>query len=138
MNTKKIIIFSIIGFMLSGVFFGTILYFTVFRTSGEAHTRIVLYEYPMGSFSTNLGSQRNFFKGEIVIETSDKKLIDGFQNKNAELRDQIIKTIIGKKTDDILDPVGQQELRQEIIETVSRVMTTDKITNIYFVDYIIQ
>lgn len=136
MNIKKILVFSIIGLILSGVFFGTILYFTFFRTPREASMEV--YEFEAGSFSTNLNSTKNFFKCEIVIETSDQKLLKRFEEKNAELRDQIIETIIGKKPDDILSPKGQQMLRQELIQTVSQVMTTDKIMNIYFVDYIIQ
>lgn len=138
MNLKKVIIFSIVGFILSGVFFGTILYFTVFRTPREASNDTIVYEFQIGSFSTNLSNQRNFFKGEIVIETTDKKLLKRFEERNAELRDQIIETIIGKKPDDLLSPEGQQMLRQELIDTISQVMASDKITNIYFVDYIIQ
>lgn len=138
MNLKKIIIFSIIGFILSGVFFGTILYFTVFRTPQEASNNMRVYEFEIGSFSTNLSNHKNFFKGEIVIETNDKRLLNKFEEKNAELRDQIIETIIAKKPDDLLSPEGQQALRQELIETISQVMTSDRITNIYFVDYIIQ
>ncbi|SES67616.1 flagellar FliL protein [Natronincola peptidivorans] len=61
MNLKKILLYSLIGFILSGVFFGTILYFTVFRTPKDAVENIELYEFYIGSFSTNLSHPRNFF-----------------------------------------------------------------------------
>lgn len=138
MNIKKILLYSVIGMVISGVFFGTILYFTVFRTPREVTNQKNYYEYEMGSFSTNLSNQRNFFKGELVIETSNEKLLKIFDKKNAELRDRIIETIISKEPEELLTPEGQQTLRKELIEKISQVMTSDEITNIYFVDYIIQ
>ncbi len=138
MNVRKVLTYSIIGFILSGVFFGTILYFSVFRTTRDASNSVSYYEYELGSVSTNIGTQRNYFKADIVIETTDRKILEGLELKNAEIRDQTIKTIIGKTAEDILNPEGQQELRGELMNVISEVMTTDKITNIYFVDYIIQ
>lgn len=138
MDFKKILLYSIIGFLISGVFFGTILYFTVFKTPREVTYTLQTYEFNIGNFSTNLSHQRNFFKGEIVIETTDKKVFENFEDKNTELRDQIIKTIIAKEPKDILNPEGQQALRQELIQVISEVMASDKITNLYFVDYIVQ
>ncbi|SDK45638.1 flagellar basal body-associated FliL family protein [Natronincola ferrireducens] len=138
MNFRKILLYSLIGFVLSGIFFGTILYFTVFRVPKEVSNYVETYKFHLGSFSTNLSHQRSFFKGEITVETTDKSLLKNLDEKNAELRDQIIKTIIGQKPEDILNPEGQQELRQELIRIISEVMASDKITNVYFTDYIIQ
>ncbi|WP_280140732.1 flagellar basal body-associated FliL family protein [Natronincola peptidivorans] len=74
----------------------------------------------------------------MVAETNDRRLIKKFEEKNAELRDQIIKTILSKEPEDILSPEGQQQLRQEILQTISQVMASDRITNVYFTDYIVQ
>ncbi|AKL95472.1 flagellar basal body-associated protein FliL [Clostridium aceticum] len=138
MNVKKIVLYSVIGFILSGIFFGTIAYFAFFRTTQETTTNIKTYEFYMGSFSANLSHQRSFFKGEIVIETTDRKLLPKFDEKNAELRDSIIETIIAKKPEDILSPEGQQQLREELLQVIGQVMASDKITNLYFTDYIVQ
>ncbi|MBM7613667.1 flagellar basal body-associated FliL family protein [Alkaliphilus hydrothermalis] len=138
METKKIIVYALIGCILSGLVFGTILYFAVFRNPQEAAKEVKTYEYTMGDFTTNLSGTRVYFKGTIVIETSDKKLPEKFLEKNSELRDGIIQTLISKKPEDILDLKGQQKLRNEIKAIVSRVVNSDEITNVYFIDYIIQ
>lgn len=138
MDFKKILLYSLIGFLISGVFFGTILYFTVFKTPREVTYTLETYKFNLGSFSTNLSHQRSFFKGEIVVETTDKKVFESFEKKDTELKDIIIKTIISKEPKDILNPEGQQSLRNELIEAISEVMTSDKITNLYFIDYIVQ
>jgi len=108
------------------------------RQPREVAVTYKTYEYDMGEFSTNLGSTRSYFKGSIIIETTDQNLSTKLKEKNSELRDSIISTLIGKKADEILDPNGQLVLKNEIIQTVSDIANSDKITNIYFIDYIIQ
>lgn len=138
METKKIILYALIGCILSGLVFGTILYFTVFRNPQETAKNIKTYEYTMEDFTTNLSGTRVYFKGTIVLETSNKKIPKKFVEKNTELRDGIIQALIAKKPEDILDLKGQQKLRNEIKAIVSRVVDSDEITNVYFIDYIIQ
>lgn len=138
MDFKKMILFALIGFLISGAFFGTILYFTVFNSPRQVTKPLQTYEYNIGNFSTNLGHQRNFFKGEIVIETINKNVFENFIEKDTELKDQIIKVLISKEPDDILNPEGQQNLKQELIEKISEIMASDEITNLYFIDYIVQ
>lgn len=138
MNTKKIIGFSLIGVILAGIVFGGIFFFLVYSPSNNGNKTMVTYEYTLQDFTTNLGTVRNYFRGSIVIETTNKKMIDKFSLKNAEIRDGIIQILIAKKPEDILDTTGQQALRNEIKDAISKVMETDEITNVYFIDYIIQ
>lgn len=138
MGLKKIITYILIGFIVSGLFFGVMFYFMNNRQPREVAVTYKTYEYNAGEFSTNLGSTRSYFKGSIIIETTDKNLSTKFEEKNAELRDSIISTLMGKKADEILDTNGQLELKNEILKAVSNIVNSDKITNIYFTDYIIQ
>ncbi|KAB3535874.1 flagellar basal body-associated FliL family protein [Alkaliphilus pronyensis] len=137
METKKIIIFGIIGFILSAIFFGSIFYFTVLRNN-DNEENIKSYEFSLGEFTANLSNVRTFFKSTIVVETTNEKLLETFEEKNAEIRDQIIKTLITKTPDILLTEDGQENLRKEIKSIVARIVEADEITNIYFVDYIIQ
>jgi len=135
---KKIVTYSIIGFILSGVFFGSIFYFAFFKDRQPAVQAVKTYEYSLAPFSTNLSNVRSYFKGTIVLETTDKKLVPKFDEKLSQIRDSIIKILISKKPEDLLDKNGLQELRKEIIQAVNKVMDSSDITNVYFIDYIIQ
>ena len=135
---KKIITYSIIGFILSGVFFGTIFYFSFFRDRQPTAAVVKTYEYSLAPFATNLSNMRSYFKGTIVLETTNKKQLPQFDQKNAEIRDNIIKILISKKPEELLDKTGLQNLRKEILQTVNKVMDSSDITNVYFIDYIIQ
>ncbi|SFH50091.1 flagellar FliL protein [Tindallia magadiensis] len=137
MELKKIIIIALVAFLITAIIVGGVLYLFVFR-SPDADSPLPTYEYNLGEFSTNLGNQRSFFNGEIVIETTDSDLIAYFEEKNVVLRDRVIKTLISKTPDDVLTQDGQQELRQELINIISEVVESESITNVYFIDYIVQ
>lgn len=138
MNLKKIVIISLVAFLVTAILVGGLLFYFVFRTPPEGEVALRTYQHHLGVFSTNLGTQRSFFKGEIVLETTDATLLRVFADKNVILRDRVIKTLIGKKAADVLNPAGQQQLRYELIQVISEVVGSDQITNIYFVDYIVQ
>ncbi len=135
---KKIVTYSIIGFILSGAFFGTIFYFVFFKDNQPAVKAVKTYEYSMEPFSTNLGNVRSYFKGTIVLETINKELVDRLPEKNTIIRDGIIEILISKTPEELLDKDGLQSLKHEIMQSVNKVMDSNDITNIYFIDYIIQ
>ncbi|MEN1759440.1 flagellar basal body-associated FliL family protein [Anoxynatronum sibiricum] len=138
MDMKKIIIISLVAFLVTAILVGSLLYIFVFRTPSEKVVVTPTFEYQLGEFSTNLGSQRSFFRGSIVVETTDKKMLETLENNHIVLRDSVIKTLIGKRAEDVLDPEGQQLLRQELIQVISEVSQSDQISNVYFVEYIVQ
>ena len=138
MNLRKTALYIFIGFIVSGIIFGALFFFLSNRSKSEIAVSYKTYEYDLGEFSTNLGNTRNYFKGTIILETLDRELLKKLDKKDAEIRDNIIATLIGKKADEILQPDGQSELKNEILKVVADIVNSDKITNIYFIDYIIQ
>ncbi len=138
MNLKKVILYILVGFMMSGIIFGALFFFFSNKQEGGITVSYKTYEYDIGEFSTNLGSTRNYFKGTIRLETLDKSLSKKLREKDTEVRDCIIATLIGKKADEILEPEGQSKLKDEILKVIADIVGSDKITNVYFVDYIVQ
>lgn len=137
MDVKKIMMISIAGLLISVLIFGGTLYFTVFKNS-SAKKNPKTYVYEAGEFSSNLGDMRRFFKGKITIETTDKKLPKKFEEKNIILRDGILSILIEQDSQKLVSEDGFNELKQKIIDRISQDFNTDKITNIYFSDYIVQ
>ncbi|RQD67764.1 MAG: flagellar basal body protein FliL [Tindallia sp. MSAO_Bac2] len=137
MELKKIIMIALVAFLITAIIVGGILYIFVFRSVDDDQP-LPTYEHNLGEFSTNLGNQRSFFNGEIVVETTNRDLIQDFEEKNVVLRDRVIKTLISKTPEDVLTPDGQQDLRQELIDIVSEAVGSDEVTNVYFIDYIVQ
>ncbi|OPJ57096.1 flagellar basal body-associated FliL family protein [Alkalithermobacter paradoxus] len=138
MSTKKIVIFSIVGFIISLAVFGATLYFTVFNKPSNGEANVKTYIYDVGEFSTNIGNTNNYFRGNITIETIDKNLPKEFADKNVLVRDTILRVIISQNPSEMVKVEGVDKLKKQLADELSKIMETDSITNIYFTNYIVQ
>ncbi|SHJ43430.1 flagellar basal body-associated FliL family protein [Tepidibacter formicigenes] len=138
MDTKKIMIFSIIGFVLSLFIFAGTLYLTVFKSSSKEAKDIKTYNYDAGEFSTNMGDSNHYFKGNIVIETTDKKDVEKLTEKNVIVRDTVLKVIISQDPKQMTTNEGMDKIERELISKLSKSVNVKSIRNIYFTNYIVQ
>lgn len=135
---KKLLIFVIIGFLLSLLIFGATLYFTVFKNSSEKKVEeIKTFNYDAGEFTTNVGDG-HFFKGNITIETTDEKEIAKLTEKNAEIRDSILEVIMSQDPDNMTNKEGLAKVKKEIIQKLSKAINSNTLRNIFFTNYVIQ
>ncbi len=138
MSTKKIMIFSIIGFIISLLIFGATLYFVYFKDSDKSQKNLETFNYDAGEFSTNMGDSNNYFKGKIVIESTDKDDIETMTQKNVIIRDTILKVIIAQDPQKMTSNEGLDKLERELISNLSINLNLKSIKNVYFTDYIVQ
>lgn len=138
MDTKKIMIFSIIGFIISLLIFGATLYFVYFRDSDGSKQNLETFNYDAGQFSTNMGDSSHYFKGNIVIESTDKKEIEVMTEKSVIIRDTILKVIISQDPEKMTSNEGLDKLERELISDLSTNLDLKSIKNVYFTDYIVQ
>lgn len=137
MNKKKLIILVTTGVLLSALFFGGIIYFTFLR-GGNDEAEIQTYQHALGEFTANLGDTRNYFQGDIIVEVQDEDLIDAMEDHEIIIRDQILGILIGKSPEELLQPEGQRELKNEIVQAISSILETEAVSDLYFSSYIIQ
>lgn len=138
MNTKKIMIFSIIGFIISLLIFGGTLYFVYFKDSNNSQQKLKTFNYDAGEFSTNMGDSNHYFKGKIVIESTDENEVEVMTAKNVIIRDTILKVIISQDPEKMTSNEGLDKLERELISNLSTKLDLKSIKNVYFTDYIVQ
>lgn len=139
MDTKKILIFSIIGFVISLLIFGGTLYLTVFKSSSNKEAKDVkTYNYDAGEFSTNIGDTSHYFKGNITIEITNKKHIEKLTEKDVIVKDSILKVIIAQDPKSMTSDEGIEKIKKELISKISKAVNIDSIRNVYFTNYIVQ
>jgi flagellar FliL protein len=112
------------------------LYFSTINSLLKKYRRFMNIAW--SPFSTNLSNARSYFKVTIVLETINEDQLKKFEEKNSRIRDSIIKILISKRPDELLNSEGLQKLRNEIAQAVNKIMGTNEVTNVYFIDYIIQ
>ncbi|CBH21848.1 putative Flagellar basal body-associated protein FliL precursor [Acetoanaerobium sticklandii] len=141
MDNKKLATFSIAVFVVSVLVFATTLYLVFFRApapSDSSPKKIDTYKYDLGDFSTNIGSSGRYFKGKIVIETTNKKTPKLIEQNVEPIRDYILSVLISQDVKTMMSESGIENIKKDITKKVSEIIGTNDISNVYFTDYIIQ
>ena len=146
-NNKAVIFIGIFSFLVTTIFFGTFIIITLKQTNAPAKV-IVKQTQEMGpvvslgnDILVNIRSEEgfeHFLKTNIVLELdSGEKTGEEVSKRIPQIRDLIINVLASKTKEKIIEKEGKDQVRSEIINNINRLMTTGKIRNIYFQDFII-
>ena len=96
--------------------------------------------YPLDSFIVNLADPggRRYLNIKIVLELSDKELIDHLKIQVPQIRDRILMILPTKTFKDIQSVEGKNSLRTEIIGELNSLLQEGKITSLYFQEFVVQ
>ena len=138
MTVKKVILFSIIGFVVTAAVFGGVFYLTTKKNPEQAAKEVKTYNYSVGELYANIKDSRRILKANINFEITDEKLTEKLEAKKPKIRNDILELIRSTEENQLTGDKGQQMLRTQILKSVKQMMATEKITNVYFVEFIIQ
>ena len=96
--------------------------------------------YPLETFIVNLvGNQgKSYLKAKIELELDNEKLTKEIDKRLPQFRDTILTLLSSKSNDEIKTLEGKYLLREEIVSMLNQFLTTGKVVNIYFTDFIVQ
>jgi flagellar FliL protein len=93
----------------------------------------------LDTFIVNLiGQGRSYLKTRIELELDNENTTVEINRRLPQLRDKILTTLSSKSFEDINTLEGKYQLRSELIASLNQYLTTGKVTNIYFTDFIVQ
>jgi flagellar FliL protein len=96
--------------------------------------------YPMETFIVNLQdpSGRRYLKLQIVLELDNENLKQEIDHRMPQFKDGIISLLSSKTVTDINAIEGKMQLRAELTAMFNQYLKSGKITNVFFMDFIIQ
>lgn len=136
MSFKKILLITLIVFILIVIISGTVFGIFIFKDDKEKKSED--FYYNVGQVYSNLNDAKRILKLNLTVSTNDEKLIETFEKKSFLIKDELYKILRNKSIEDIEGKEGQIKLKQEIISNLNKIFKTDKITNIYFDELIVQ
>ena len=83
-------------------------------------------------------AQRRFIRTEIVLEASSKKAVEELENRMPQIRDAVITLIRARTAEDLSTQAGMESLRFDILEATNELVTKGEVTDVFFIDLIIQ
>lgn len=136
---KNIILVVIILFMLM-LMTSVVAYFVARNFAGSTinshETEKQATPYSAGDFLTNL-SDKGYIKVSLVYLLDSKELEKELQSKDFEIRDRIFTILRSKNFDSVKDSRGMEELRKQIKTSINSLLTSGKITDVYFTSIIV-
>jgi len=84
------------------------------------------------------GQELRYLKVKVEMEMANPAIKAELEGRLAAMRDAILVVLTSKTLQDIQDIQGKNQLRDEILTAVSKIVAQGKVTKIYFTDFVIQ
>lgn len=96
--------------------------------------------YPMEPFIVNIydGQDLRYLKLKVEFEMATGSVKGELDAKQAPLRDAILVLLTTKTLRDIQDLQGKNQLREEILTAIGKILAPGKVTRVYFTDFVVQ
>jgi flagellar FliL protein len=96
--------------------------------------------YPMEPFVVNIydGQEIRYLKIKVEFELANPQAKAEMDAKVAPLRDAILILLTTKTMQEIQDLQGKNQLREQILGAVSKIVAASKVTKVYFTDFVVQ
>jgi flagellar FliL protein len=99
-----------------------------------------LNSYALDPFIVNIydGQELRYLKLKLEIELSNAEVKNELTVRQAELRDAVLAILTTKTMQDIQFLQGKNQLKQEIMAAVTKMLSPGKVKQIYFTDFVVQ
>jgi flagellar FliL protein len=96
--------------------------------------------YPLEPFIVNIydGQEIRYLKLKVEFELANAQVKSELDAKVAPLRDAILILLTTKTMQEIQDLQGKNQLREQILAAVGKIVPPDKVTKVYFTDFVVQ
>ncbi len=81
---------------------------------------------------------RRYLRVKMNLVLSSKKTEEEVKKKTPEIRDAVLMTLSGKRFADIATLEGKMRLRDELKESINRLLMSGKVIQIYFTEFVVQ
>ena len=154
MTRKKLIVFIVIPAILVSVIGGVC--FVVWKKTSffssqtekepesekvpENNSEVIRSVYSLDTFIVNLAAKggRRFLRVTMHLELKDESLAGEIDKRLSQIRDSILMILPTKRFEDINSVEGKIALRDEVMIKLNSLLKDGSITNIYFVEFVIQ
>lgn len=108
---------------------------------GEGGAKVaVAGVYPMDPFIVNIydGQELRYLKVKVEFEIAGPTAKEELDLRQASLRDAILILLTTKTLQDIQDLQGKNQLREEILAAVTKIVAAGRVSKVYFTDFVVQ
>lgn len=144
MKKNNILLIAIIVFLLLVIAIAAVLYvFSLNNTKAVSDNPIkidkdvIMYQFD-NAFINNLKDTKKLLKVTISLELANSKIQTLVDARKPEILNNINLIVREKTEEDLVGAEGQKKLQREILDTIRKMLNTEKVMNVYFHEFIVQ
>lgn len=84
------------------------------------------------------GQEMRYLKVKVEMEMASPAIKPELEGRLAAIRDAVLVLLTTKTLQDVQDVQGKNQLREEILAAVSKIVAQGKVTKVYFTDFVVQ
>lgn len=94
----------------------------------------------LNEFVVNLADPKGkrYLKCTISIEVAKPEAVERIQKIEPKLRDIVIMLLTSLSFEEVMTPEGKIRIRDELLERFNQVVRPDKLTHLYFTNFVVQ
>lgn len=96
--------------------------------------------FPLEPFIVNIydGQDLRYLKVKIELEMVNPMVKGELDSHLAAVRDAILVVLTTKTLQEVQDVQGKNQLREEILTAISKILAQGKVSKVYFTDFVVQ
>jgi len=96
--------------------------------------------FPLEPFIVNIydGQELRYLKVKVEIEMASPEVKADLDARVAPIRDAILVLLSAKTLQDVQDVQGKNQLKEEILASINKIIPPGKIAKVYFTDFVVQ
>jgi flagellar FliL protein len=84
------------------------------------------------------GQELRYLKLKVEVQLSDEKAKTEMTERQAQIRDAILTILTTKTLQDVQYLQGKNQLKQEIMAALTKIVTPGKVRQVFFTDFVVQ
>lgn len=140
---KKVVMMVILAVIILGIAVSAVFMFTEL-TMADVQKRFEKHEeyvVSLDSFTVNLSSSTgsgDYLKTQISLMYTDGKKTEMFAVKTSQIRDIIIKDLMGYTSRELLEAGGLDKVKERLKADINTALGEEAVMGIFFTDFLIQ
>ena len=83
-------------------------------------------------------SGTRFLSVSLGLEVANHEVVEQLEKKKLQVRDLLITILSSRTVDELTTASARERMRQEISDRLNQLIAPDKVSAVYFVDYVLQ
>lgn len=84
------------------------------------------------------GQELRYLKVKVELEMANPAIKPELEGRLAAIRDAILVVLTTKTLQEVQDTQGKNQLREEILTAISKIVAQGKVSKVYFTDFVVQ